>query len=371
MKTDFLDKLIEKQYGISYPGVGISVRIDGDSVFRRVYAHRQTQPTDLPTQFDSIYDMASVTKSLATSLLIFLSIDSGNLSFDTTAGSVLPDIHPTVRDCTVQELLSHTAGLPALPDIWPHFPDSEKVDTEKALALLMNVQREWPRGRQVVYSCTGFLILGQMLKTTSGLTLSEMFSQSIASPLGLTSSGFRPTPDLSGLMKSSVHRLTATEFCPWRNRWVIGEVHDENAFCFGGDSGNAGLFSTLDETATLVELWRNQGIAVPQNGGAPFHLIRPETLRKATHCNTEGMAQRRGLGIQFNSEDAAGGPAFGPGSFGHTGFTGPHFWIVPELKLSVTVLCSRLQYGRDETLEPIKRFRHELHTAISAELNHT
>jgi CubicO group peptidase (beta-lactamase class C family) len=177
----------------------------------------------------------------------------------------------------------------------------------------------------------------------------------VADPLELRYTRFAPVPE-------TIQECATTEWCPWRRRWLRGEVHDEGAYCLAGVAGNAGLFSTLDEVVTLADVFRRNGRG-RRPGGGQIQLIAPALMAAATRSYTDGMAQRRGLGVQLNSPDAAGGRAFPRSSYGHTGFTGTSFWIDPDRDLLVVALSNRVHFGREKTADAIKRFRHELHEA--------
>ena len=442
MRTDLIDTCVKSHLGTTFPGVALAVYVGGRPVVRSVYGNRREHPVRARLNGDDLFDVASLTKPLATGLMTLVLMDQGAITLATTIGAVLPEAHASLHEVTVKHLLTHTAGVPAIPGLQHFFPDARAVDAVATTTHLLAIAQERPTGTEVVYSCTGFQLLGLMLQRITDSTLPILFRRLVAGPLGLPWAGFRPLahhvprplpavdrarglddsaafggtpassadpatratpasssgpatggppalggpPTLGGT--SALGRLpalggtsargardddtgpdytqpphppiAATEWCPWRRRWVHGEVHDEGAYCLAGNAGNAGLFATLDEVSTLARVWA---------GSNDVPLLTEETRRNAVRSHTDGMAQRRGLAVQVNDGDAAGGPALSDDSFGHTGFTGTHFWVDPERELTVVSLSSRLQYGRDETLEPIKRFRRDLHHALVTELD--
>ena len=383
MPNSPIDECIQSRVGVAFPGAMVAVRLGNRLVTLRAFGNSHIHPEPVPVRADAIFELASMTKPLSTGLLILAAFDRGLLTPETTVGSVVTDAHPSTRDLTVHQLLTHTGGLPAVPMLQRFFPDPRWIDPAEAERRLLGLPRETTPATDVVYSCTGFQLLGVMLQRVTGWTLTRLFAEWIAAPLGLPTAGLQPQVRF-GEAGDWRARSVATEYCPWRDEWVRGYVHDESAYCLDGNAGNAGLFATIAEVLTLTEVWANAGAARPYGAGsgasaageafeahrgtAPVQLVRPETIGAATRCYTEGMAQRRGRAVQFNTAEAAGGPALSSDSFGHTGFTGCHFWIDPTRELTVVAMCSRLQYGREATLEPIKQFRQELHRAVVTEL---
>jgi CubicO group peptidase (beta-lactamase class C family) len=239
------------------------------------------------------------------------------------------------------------------------FPDAALVDRKTARNRLLQIEPERQPGSEVVYSCTGFQILGEVLAAAAGAPLDVLHARLVAAPLGLESTRYAP-PD------AWRERCAGTELCRWRDRWVRGEVHDESAYAMEGVAGNAGLFSTADEVLAMSELYRRHG-TVPTARGT-YTLASVDLFERAEKSHTDGKAQRRGLGLQLNSTaadgaEAAGGPDLSRDSYGHTGFTGTSFWVDPARDLTVVAMTNRLQFGRDQTADAIKRFRRELHSA--------
>lgn len=356
--------VLTSHLGRTFPGVAVAI-LRGDEIrFRRVFGLGQREPREEPLGENTLFDVASLTKPLATTLVALRLIDQGHLGLHDPIGGYLPGLPRSLRSLTFHELLTHTAGLPAVPLLHHFFPDAGSVTRHEARAHLLRIAPERVPGAEVEYSCTGFQILGEVLAAAAGARLDELFRSLVAEPLELRHTRFAPDP-------RSVEDCATTEWCPWRKRWLRGEVHDESAYCLEGVAGNAGLFSTLDEIVRLADVFRRTGPGHPggrqdgggEGGGRDRGFIAPALLEAATRSHTDGMAQRRGLGVQVNSPDAAGGAALSLNSYGHTGFTGTSFWIDPDRDLLVVALSNRVHFGRDKTAEAIKRFRHELHEA--------
>ena len=352
---------ITRWIGRAFPGVAVAVKVGHEEVFRSFVENGAIYPERLPLSSDSVFDLASMTKPLATGVLILRLIDQGRLDLDATIGDIVSDLPASTGAITIEHALTHTSGLPAIPMLQSHFPDPLSVRRTAALDALKRIAPETPRGESVVYSCTGFQLLGLVVHDLYQRSIARSFTDEIAKPLGLRNAGFIPLSDASkGESAHFARRAVATEFCPWRNRWVRGEVHDESAWCLHGEAGNAGLFATLDDVLALTGVWSLRG----DGTGILSHAI----LARAVRSRTDGKAQRRGLSVQINSEEASAGPALSHNAYGHTGFTGTSFWIDPERDLTIVALSSRLQYGREETLESIKGFRLELHAAVVEDL---
>lgn len=335
----------------AFPGVVVLVAKAGRTVFSLVKGNRQLYPNEEPLTIDTLFDMASITKPLATTYVTLLVCDQESIDLETEIGNFLPAIAAESGGITLRQLLLHTGGLPPVPDVYRSFPDGNHIDYEEAVRLLLSVRPTVPPGKQVVYSCTGFLLLGQFLRAVTGRRLERLFADLVTEPCGLEDALFNPPRELWS-------RVAATENCPWRGRWVRGEVHDENSYCFGGDGGNAGLFAGAADVLELFSALGNGGFV---NG---HRLFSQHQIGLMTTCFTEGMGGRRSIGFLMKADDPPCGPLFSDRSLGHTGFTGTSIWMEPEKKLTVVALTNRVHLGRDETLPKIKEFRKQLHSAV-------
>ncbi len=337
--------------GGSFPGIVLLVSKNGKIVFSLVKGNRQVKPEQEEMTEDTIFDLASLTKPLATALLTLLVCGQQRISLDESIGTFIPEIAPESSSITLGQLLVHIGGLPPVPEIYMAFPDPRKIEYDRAVKILLAVKPEKPPGREAVYSCTGYLLLGQFLRRATGARLQELFAQLIAAPCRLADTMFNPPVVLWG-------RTATTEHCPWRKRWIRGQVHDENSYCLGGEGGNAGLFSTARSVLRMLSMFETGGVV---NGA---QLIAPDQVRMMSTCFTEGLGLRRSIGFYMHDEDAPSGPLFSRNSFGHTGFTGTSVWLEPEKKLTVVALTNRVHLGREQTEDKIKEFRKKLHTAV-------
>jgi CubicO group peptidase (beta-lactamase class C family) len=305
-----------------------------------------------PIRREVLFDLASLTKPLATTILALIALDRGGLRLDDEAVKFLPEARGLRNGASLRDLLRHSAGLPAIPALQAAFPDPSRTDRDKAIARLCAIEAVGRPGKVVEYSCTGFLLLGLILERIGGRRLASLFRDEVASPLGLDG---REGRGLATFCPPEPLHATCvpTEICPWRKTRVRGAVHDESSYCLGGDGGNAGLFADLAAAERLFTVF--------SDGGG----ILPEALaHEARLLQTAGMGEPRGLGFQLS---------FIVGkidSYGHTGFTGTSiggFGLDSEPRDSVLgiLLANRVYYGREDTLEKIRSLRSSFYGSMA------
>ncbi len=303
----------------------------------------------------TLFDMASLTKPLATGLMALKAIGAGSLDLEAPVSAFFPQSPVGRGGATIRDLMRHSSGLPAVPALHRLFPDPATADRDRAKAALLALELEYAPGSAVLYSCAGFLVLGLILEQIGGMRLGELFDAEVATPLGISPhgshsgplAGFAPFP---GLVESAA----PTEFCPWRDRRIVGEVHDESAWCLGGDGGNAGLFANLQGAKLLFREYEGRGVILGEKMAA--------AAREAFQISG---GRRRGLALQLHDDQTCDGPLWGEKAYGHTGFTGGSAWRSPTLGLYCVALTNRVYYGRDETAEAIAAFRLALHGAVA------
>ncbi|MDQ3459916.1 MAG: beta-lactamase family protein [Deinococcota bacterium] len=272
---------------------------------------RETWSEGAAVDRSTVYDLASLTKVVATLPAVLKLIDSGEIrlgsriaDFFTNAGWFQS---PSLADVTVESLLSHSSGLPA----WkPLFAWASKRET--AMANVLQSGLEHPAG-SYVYSDLGFILLGAIVERVSGLRLDAFVRQEIFEPLGMKETRF------GSLQEENV---AATEDCGWRNMRLQGVVHDENAYVLDGIAGHAGLFGTADDLATYAQAWLSRDA----------RLASEEMLALATREYVRDEEARRGLGWILWTEPSSAGRYAGPEAYGHTGFTGTSLWLNPGSK---------------------------------------
>jgi CubicO group peptidase (beta-lactamase class C family) len=304
---------------------------------------------------DTLFDLASLTKPLATAPLVLAVCARKGIDLDSSLGRFVSGLDPATSGVSLRRLLLHTAGLPPVPNLYTLFPDAAKADAGVAERALLSRRPQAPPGSEVIYSCTGYQLLGLFLRRVTGRRLRDLFQSLVAGRCGLEDLLFCPPPSLRS-------RTAATEYCPWRKRWIRGEVHDENCWCLGGDAGNAGLFGTAEAVLRLLSLFASGGTV----GGK--QVLDASALRFMTVCQTEGLNRRRAAGFMMHDAEAPVGPGYSAVSYGHTGFTGTSVWVEPRLDLKVVALTNRVHFGRSETEEKIRSFRLRLHEAVLEEV---
>lgn len=286
-----------------------------------------------------LWDLASVTKPIV-SLAVMALVERGALTLEGTVGAYLPDYRGGDKaDLTVRQLLTHTSGVPGQVPLYRDHPT--RAALLEAVRLLPLTAKP---GTRVQYSSQGFIILGLIAEAAAGQPLDALVAGLVCAPLGMRHTVFRPDAERRA-------RAVATEDCPWRGRLVVGEVHDENAVVLGGVGGHAGLFAPLADMELL-------GAALAGGGRG---LLHPETFALMTAPHTDGLALRRALAWQ--GLDPIGSPvgtAFGPHSYGHTGFTGTSLWVDPTTRRYALLLTNRVHPTRDgDGITTVRRAFHD------------
>lgn len=275
-----------------------------------------------PSPDSTLYDLASLTKVVATTPAMMLLLDAGSIGLDRPVRDYLPEFWGPGKDAvTVRHLLEHRSGLRAF------LPLNDLASTEaEARRLVLEEPLSWPPGRSVVYSDLNAMILGWIVERVTGIGLEEFLREGLYRPLGLTETGFLPPREA---------RLRAAPVGLWRGHAIAGEVHDQNAARLGGVSGHAGLFSTGRDLARYAQLWLRRG-RLP-NGERIFH---PETVALFSARGPGGRAL--GWEMRDTTSRENTGDLLSSAAYGHGGFTGTSLWIDPVRDLFVIVLTNRV-----------------------------
>ena len=325
------------------PGAVVACARDGATRFREAFGARQSQPERLPASTHTVYDIASLTKAVSTSVLAMKLVAAGQISLDDHVDRYLPEFHGELKHLvTVRHLLCHASGLPA------HRPFYEQVGIGTArgnhaipIAAAMEALINRP-GAVSVYSDLGFILLGWLLTRVTGEELDGLFRRLISDPLGLSSTTFLSIDggDDRAFREEFVagHEVAPTEFCPGRGGVLLGEVHDLNAFAMGGVAGHAGLFgdaADLERVAgALTAAW--------QGGVAENAIVDRDVIREFWHpAGIAGSTWRLGWDGP-SSRDSQAGSRMSRASVGHLGFTGCSLWIDPRRALWVVLLTNRV-----------------------------
>jgi CubicO group peptidase (beta-lactamase class C family) len=297
---------------------------------------------DAPCTADSLFDLASLTK-LATTALALSFVRERALSLDTPLRELVPDFRGGRKDdVTLGHVLTHTAGLAWWLPLW------KEVHT---LDVAVWRAAQEPLAQDLgtfTYSDLGYIMLTQGLATIGGGTFAELMRLRVLGPVEAHGADFGP--------RQSTRCVATEDDTEWRKRRLRGEVHDENAFSFGGTSGHAGLFGTAADVAAIVRVFRDGAVI----GNELAALARTEHVRQGN--------VRRGVGLALRAPDGPMvGRHFSVDAYGHTGFTGTSVWVDPQLDLTVVLLTNRVYFGRKNDDE-IYRFRIAVHEAVSAGL---
>lgn len=317
----------------AFPGAVLAVGYQGEVIHLQPYGHQAYDDEAAPVTAETLYDLASLTKVVATTTMAMILVDEGRLELDTPVQHLLPGfVGENKEKVTIRHLLTHSSGLPAWAPLYETLEGKETyVDSIQAMSLA------YEPGTQAVYSDLGVILLGAILEKTAGEPLDTFIRRRVFEPLGMENTLFLPPPEWCG-------KIAPTEFDSTRGRFIHGEVHDENARALGGVAPHAGLFSTAGDLARFAQMVLNRGIL---DG---TRIISEETVERFTR--RAGVPNStRAIGWDTKSaEGSSAGDLFSPTSFGHTGFTGTSLWIDPERRLFVILLTNRVLPTRDNQL---------------------
>jgi len=307
------------------PGAVILVVHQGEVVYRKAHGDRCREPAAEPATLDTIYDLASLTKPMATATSIFILLEQGKLKLDDPVAKHWPKFAANDKEkVTIEQCLLHVSGLMADNPI-ADFAEGGGLNAVAALEL------EAPPRTKFRYSDVGFIVLGHVVELVGRMPLDVFARPQIWEPLGMKSTNFYR----AGAGAPPVERFAPTERID--GKWLRGTVHDPRARSLGGVAGHAGLFSTVDDLASYCRMILNGGTL---NGK---RILKPETVRLMTEpCPVPGGLRTRGWDCD-TAYSANRGTLFPKGkSFGHTGFTGTSIWIDPADQTAVIFLSNRV-----------------------------
>jgi CubicO group peptidase (beta-lactamase class C family) len=344
------------------PGLVLLVAAGGQITFHDAFGARQLVPRKLPAFPDTLFDVASITKAVITSVLAMGEVAAGRLALEAPVVELLPEFEGADRArVSVRHLLSHSSGLPAHRPFWRQA--AESPSERRAISLLAAREPlEYEPGTRSVYSDLGFIVLGWLLERVGGERLDVAARRLITAPLGLESTTFMSLSEPEERARVLGDRsIAATQLCPERHRVLIGEVDDLNAMAMGGIAGHAGLFSTAAElskiAAALCGAWRGDG--------AP--LVDRDVLRTFwSPSGVPGSTWRLGWDGPAAASSQAG-TRFSRAGVGHLGFTGCSLWIDPARGTWIVMLSNRVHPAVPKD-DRFKRFRPALHDAIAEAL---
>ena len=303
----------------------------------------------------TLFDLASLTKAVATTTMAMLLYERGQLELEAPVSSVVPEFltGDIRRQCvSFRMLLAHSSGLPAYERL---FLNASSRDELLKVALATPLASD--PGTRAEYSDIGFIILGVALERIAGESIDVFCQREIFGPLGMTRTTFRPPAGIRAeIPPTADEREKPTEAgsrgSTFRKRIIQGEVQDENAFVLGGVAGHAGLFSTAEDVARFAHAMLSGG----------SRILRPESIELFTRREDTPAGSTRTIGWDTPTLPSQSGIHFGPRSYGHLGYTGTSLWIDPDHQLSITVLTNRT--WPDCKNQAIKQVRPKLHDLI-------
>jgi uncharacterized protein YbbC (DUF1343 family)/CubicO group peptidase (beta-lactamase class C family) len=324
------------------PGAVVLVSRKGRVVWNKAYGARTVEPFRERMTTNTIFDLASLTKVIATATSIMILIERGKVRLSDPLSKFIPEIKGEGRErITIEYLLTHRSGYA------PDFDLRERwTGYDEAIKRLISEPLRSAPGTKFIYSDIGFIALGEVVHRVSGISLDQFARQNIFDPLGMRSTGFRPR-------RSLVRRIAPTEKRRGQlsylgdnprdaggeaDKWLRGEVHDPTSFRMAGVAGHAGLFSTARDVAIYCQMILNKGTF----RGA--RILSPASIAAMTQPRLVAEnGWSRGLGWDIDTNFSTNrGDAFPPGSFGHTGFTGTSIWIDPATDMFVVFLSNRV-----------------------------
>jgi serine-type D-Ala-D-Ala carboxypeptidase len=351
-----------------FPGAVILAAKGDEIAFERAVGFRSLMLEKTPMQTDTIFDLASLTKPLATTVAAMLLVQEKKIRLEDRVTRFFPNFGVFGKThVTFRHLLAHCAGLPAWKPYYEEILKGEKEGRINFVAsraaksyVFESIHREKPiapPGTQTLYSDLGFMLLGEVIEEITSSTLDRFCQEKIFKPTGLRSTSF---VDLTQLrvrrLQPAKERIAPTENCPWRKKILWGEVQDDNAYAMGGVAGHAGLFSSARDIHLLLR--RLHRCLTGADSFIPASVVREfftrdRTINESTHT----------LGWDMPSaENSSSGSHFSPWSIGHLGFTGTSIWWDLEKDCQVILLSNRVHPSRAN--DKIKAFRPHAHDLI-------
>lgn len=344
LDTIILEAIENKEF----PGAVLLIGRKGSIVFRKAYGESQWIPESRPMRISMLFDLASITKPIATATSIMILVEQGKIRLWDKVTDYVPafksygeDKEDAGRDARLWHLLTHTSGLPPYTDVTEvKRKYGEPCRLEDLVNHIAELNKVNPPGKEFHYSCLGFITLAHIVKKVSGQDLAEFSREHIFQPLNLDNTGYNPSEKIK-------HRCVPTEVI--KGKPLTGVVHDPLARIQGGISGNAGLFSTADDLAVIAQMFLNRGEF------KDARILSPLAVKRMTEVYPEVSFSGRGLGWDLNSSYATnGGDLFGPNSYGHTGYTGTSVWIDPDTDSFVIFLTNRVHPNDKGKIVPIR-----------------
>jgi CubicO group peptidase (beta-lactamase class C family) len=365
-----VDRALEKAIEASEtPGAVVLARMrrDGETLeYQGVRGHAVLRPERLPMARETIFDLASLTKVMATTTAVLLLVAEGVLDLDDPVAKHLPAFGEREKEgVTLRHLLTHSAGLKPWRGFHEPLLERERKKGERWIGT--PAAREWilqsicrsalvhEPGTAAVYGDLDFITLGAVVEAAARQPLERFCAERVFGPLGLAETGYVPIGEgTPALPEARRRRFAATENCPWRGRILWGEVHDPNASVMGGVAGHAGLFAPVDDVMRFAEAWLDAWHGRPSPLGA-------EAVRRFAERQDLPAGSDWALGWDTpNEAGSSSGRHFSPTSIGHLGFTGTSLWIDLEREAIVAMLTNRVHLVAKRSKYGLRPIVHDL-----------
>jgi CubicO group peptidase (beta-lactamase class C family) len=328
----------------AFPGYSLAITFRGELVAHKALGRFTYDPASPEVTIASIFDLASLTKVVATTAMAMILYERGLLDLEAPVTAIIPEIAGNDdhrREVTLRMLLAHSSGLPAYEKLFLRVKTREDL-----LQAAFTTPLATAPGARAEYSDIGFIILGVALERLADESLDAFCQREIFGPLGMTHTAFNPTHALKDSIPPTADDRT------FRHRIIQGEVQDENASVLGGVAPHAGLFSTAEDLAIFAHAMLS--------GGHP--ILRSSTVELFSRRESAPEGTSRALGWDTPSAPSQSGNYFSPRSIGHLGYTGTSLWIDPERQLSIALLTNRT--WPDCQNHGIKEIRPAFHDAV-------
>ncbi len=336
-----------------FPGATVGISLwnkEHYDTYIAQYGVSQLFPTVENLTFNTYYDLASLTKPMATIPALWVLMEEKKIHWESIIESVFGQKFKE-KNIKIKQLMSHCSGLPAHKNYFLQLLYLQ--EKERRQAVLQWIKEEkllYPPGHYCIYSDLGFMLLGWIVEEISGVNLAEFVHEKIYKPLHLHDKLFFASKNIK-----KMGRYAATEKCPWTGKMLSGQVHDDNCRALGGIAGHAGLFGTIEGVLRWCECLLSH---IKERGTHPFY--GNENIRKS--ITKEGVFSWTPGFDTPSFTNSSSGHFFSPTSFGHLGFTGTSFWIDPQKELIIVLLTNRVHPSRDNQL--IKKFRPLFHDTV-------
>lgn len=317
------------------PGAVVVIGSGDHVVYRKAFGFRATQPKKLPMTADTLFDLASLTKVIATTTAVMQLVEQGQLQLDDPIARYWPEFAANGKEAiTVRQALTHYTGLR------PDLPNNGWSGYRTALAMIAAETPVRAPGSAYEYSDINFEILGELVQRISGQPLDLYCQQHIFQPLGMRDTQFKPAAALHDRIAPTVY---------WHKKIIWGEVNDPTAFQMGGVAGHAGLFSSADDLAIFARMLLHGG----SYRGAT--ILKPETVAQMTSPQAlPDKTRQRGLGWNLEAPNDKGNTVVPRGFYGHTGYTGTSLWIDPVTHTYVIILSNRVYPNDTGNVAPLR-----------------